>query len=130
MSGAELDLAGPAAPPRRNGELVFAAPWESRVFGVTLALHERGLFVWEEFRERLIREIAFEERRHAGGPGTFAYYACWLRALEDLLDSKALLPRDELARQLRELASQPPDHHRHDHDHDHDHEHDHGEEGA
>ena len=35
---AELDRDGPAAPPRRNGELVFAAPWERRLFGVTMAL--------------------------------------------------------------------------------------------
>ena len=34
----------PGAPPRSNGELVFAAPWESRLFGMTLALHEAGRF--------------------------------------------------------------------------------------
>ena len=32
----------PAAPPRRNGELVFEVPWESRAFGVALALCEAG----------------------------------------------------------------------------------------
>ena len=34
-----LDSSGPAAPPRDNGELVFAAPWESRAFGLALALN-------------------------------------------------------------------------------------------
>ncbi|MFD9651474.1 hypothetical protein [Streptomyces mirabilis] len=29
---APLDIEGPAAPPRSNGELVFAEPWESRAF--------------------------------------------------------------------------------------------------
>ena len=33
---------GPAAPPRSNGELVFAEPWESRAFGVAVALARRG----------------------------------------------------------------------------------------
>ena len=33
-----LDVDGPAAPPRSNGELAFNAPWERRVFGVTMAL--------------------------------------------------------------------------------------------
>ena len=47
---AELDRDGPAAPPRRNGELVFAAPWERQLFGVTMALHERGVFAWGDFR--------------------------------------------------------------------------------
>ena len=32
---------GPAAPPRANGELVFEAPWESRAFGIAIALVER-----------------------------------------------------------------------------------------
>ena len=59
-----LDLDGPAAPPRRNGELVFEAPWESRLFGLTMALHEAGAFSWDEFRSRLIAEI-----RHAEGRG-------------------------------------------------------------
>ena len=30
----ELDVDGPAAPPRSNGELVFAEPWEGRAFGL------------------------------------------------------------------------------------------------
>ena len=47
----------PAAPPRANGELVFAAPWESRVFGLAAALRERGLFSWDEFRAELIAAI-------------------------------------------------------------------------
>lgn len=29
---APLDVDGPAAPPRANGELVFAEPWESRAW--------------------------------------------------------------------------------------------------
>ena len=31
---------GAAAPPRSNGELVFEAPWESRSFGMAVALSE------------------------------------------------------------------------------------------
>ena len=33
---------GAAAPPRSNGELVFEAPWESRSFGMAVALSEPG----------------------------------------------------------------------------------------
>ncbi len=49
---------GPAALPRQNGELVFRAPWESRAFGVAIALHEAGAIDYEVFRSRLIDEIA------------------------------------------------------------------------
>ena len=52
-----LPTEGPEAPPRRNGELVFEAPWESRAFGMAVALCEQGLFEWEEFRRCLIAEI-------------------------------------------------------------------------
>jgi hypothetical protein len=38
----DLDVEGPAAPPRSNGELAFAAPWESRAFGLAMALHDGG----------------------------------------------------------------------------------------
>jgi hypothetical protein len=34
MTLLQLEIEGPAAPPRSNGELVFAAPWESRAFGL------------------------------------------------------------------------------------------------
>jgi Nitrile hydratase beta subunit len=54
----ELDVAGPAAPPRSNGELVFAEPWEGRAFGLTMALAERGVLSYETFRAVLIERIA------------------------------------------------------------------------
>jgi nitrile hydratase accessory protein len=105
--GGTVDLAGPAAPPRRNGELVFAAPWESRVFGVTLALHAAGRFAWEEFRQRLIAEIAARERT-AGA--AWSYYACWLAALEDLLVAKGVCARTEVEARARALAARPAGH--------------------
>ena len=53
-----LDEDGAAAPPRENGELAFSAPWESRLFGLTMALVEAGRLDWEAFRGRLIGAIA------------------------------------------------------------------------
>jgi nitrile hydratase accessory protein len=112
---AALDLAGPAAPPRRNGELVFEAPWESRLFGVTLALCERGVFAWEDFRRLLIEEIA---RFDAGGhpPGTWSYYARWQAAFERLLRAKGLCAGPELEARVHALGARPAGH---DHGHEH-----------
>jgi nitrile hydratase accessory protein len=101
-----LEPAGPAAPPRKNGELVFAAPWESRIFGVTLALYEARVFEWEEFRHRLIAEIAEPERDAAA----WSYYACWAVALEKLLATKGLCGIPELDARERELAARPAGH--------------------
>jgi nitrile hydratase accessory protein len=94
----------PAAPPRANGELVFAAPWESRVFGLAAALRERGLFDWDEFRATLIAEIGAWERM--GEPAAeFSYYACWQAALERLLAQRGVCSPAELDGRARELAS-------------------------
>ena len=48
----KLDVDGPAAPPRSNGELVFAAPWQARAFGICVAVLEREGLGWDDFRER------------------------------------------------------------------------------
>ena len=48
----ELDVDGPAAPPRSNGELVFGEPWEGRAFGLVMALVDSGRLSYEDFRRR------------------------------------------------------------------------------
>ena len=107
-----LDSAGPAAPPRDNGELVFAAPWESRAFGVALALHESGRMDWEDFRQSLIGEIAAWEAAHPSGEG-WSYYECWLRSLERVVSGKGLINAGDLRARQAELAARPAGH---DHD--------------
>ncbi len=111
----QLDIDGPGAPPRSNGELVFAAPWESRAFGLAMALHDGGLFEWEAFRRQLISAVAQAE---AAG-GDFSYYRCWLEALQTLLDTEGLLDLASVEERTAELACRPAGHdHRHaDHDH-------------
>ena len=86
------DFTGPAAMPRRNGELVFNEPWEGRAFGMAVGLRDSHLFGWEAFRDRLEREIA------AAGPaddGT-RYYERWLAAFENLLVDQRLVSAKEL----------------------------------
>jgi nitrile hydratase accessory protein len=85
-------MEGRAALPRKNGELVFEEPWQSRAFGMAVALHERGLFEWEEFRQALIARIAAAE----ADPGPFAYYEVWLRTFEHLLAGRGLVTGTEL----------------------------------
>ena len=108
---ATIDAEGPAAPPRSNGELVFEAPWEGRLFGITLALFEDGRFVWDEFRALLIDEIARFERDAPAG-AVYRYYECWQAALERLLASKGLCAADELSDRTHLLSERP---HGHDH---------------
>ena len=44
------DIDGPGAPPRANGELVFTASWQPRIFATTMRLEERGVLDWEMFQ--------------------------------------------------------------------------------
>ena len=113
-----LDSTGPAAPPRDNGELVFAAPWESQAFGVAMALHEVGAFDWEDFRQQLIAEIGDWEAAAGRDREDWSYYRCWLRALERLLTDRGLVAGEDLRARADLLAARPPEHgppgHRHD----------------
>ncbi|HTF33133.1 MAG TPA: nitrile hydratase accessory protein [Myxococcota bacterium] len=109
MANPTLALAGAEAPPRRNGELVFEAPWESRLFGVTLALFEAGLFGWEEFRQLLCDEIrAWEAEGHP--KESWSYYARWQAAFERLLAEKGICAASELESCARALAARPAGH--------------------
>jgi nitrile hydratase accessory protein len=70
-------MPGPAALPRRNGELVFDAPWQGRAFGLALVVVERLGLPWAAFQKHLIAAIA-------AAPSA-PYYESWVGALEQLL---------------------------------------------
>ena len=82
--------------PRKNGELVFQAPWQGRAFGLAVVLNEKGTYPWDEFRAGLVDEIA------KGGP---EYYESWLAALESLLLSRGVVTRDEVAQRAAEYQA-------------------------
>jgi nitrile hydratase len=103
--GIERDIAnmpGEVALPRKNGELVFHEPWESRAFGMTVVLHGRAVYPWDAFRDRLIAEISSADGR--SGP-TPEYYEHWLTAFEKLLLKKGVITREELAKRTAEILS-------------------------
>jgi nitrile hydratase accessory protein len=106
-----LDQDGPAAPPRTNGELVFESPWESRLFGLTMSLHEAGLFDWEEFRSLLIEAIGiWDAERHP--EEDWSYYEHWAAAFEKLLAKKNFCASAELDGRVAAFSNRP---HGHDH---------------
>lgn len=108
-----LDVDGPVAPPRSNGELAFAAPWERRVFGVTMALTQR-VFSYEDFRGHLMTRVG-------EAPGR-PYWESWAAALEDALSAACEFDREAVETRFTEFLARP---HGHDHGHEHSHDHDH-----
>jgi len=99
------DLTGAAAVPRKNGELVFDAPWQSRAFGIAVGLHQQGLFHWDEFRDRLIEAVAAHPGDDPSASPATIYYRQWLAALEKLLLDKALLAEADLDARAEELLA-------------------------
>lgn len=105
-----LDWEGPLSPPRRNGELVFDALWESRLFGLTMTLYEAGHFAWPEFRDRLIAAIGEWERAHGATAEGYRYWERWLVAFERLAAAKGLCAPADLSARVAAFAARPPGH--------------------
>lgn len=82
-------------------EAPFLAPWHAQVFGLTVALHERGLFDWPTWAQALGAQL------RGGGE----YWSAWLAALEGLLVDKGIaLPAEvtALAHQWQDAAHATP----------------------
>ena len=90
---ARLQLGAEVAPPTENGELVFEAPWEARVFALAHHLCDAGLYNWDDFRDALIAEIAQWD----------AAEVAWID--EAVPGFKGRASRDNWVEQARELSS-------------------------
>ena len=83
--------------PHAGGEAVFAEPWMAQAFAMALALHQRGLFTWEEWADALSRHIAAAQAAGDVDAGD-TYYRHWLGALESLVAQKGASTQEELER--------------------------------
>jgi nitrile hydratase accessory protein len=108
-----IDRDRDTALPRSNGELVFEAPWHSRAFGLAVALHERGVLDFEEFRADLVAEVQAWQGAHDQADPRWAYYERWQAALERALARRGLVSTTELDTRAATLA------HAWSHSHDH-----------
>jgi nitrile hydratase accessory protein len=95
-----LQAAVPGLPRDAEGP-VFKAPWEAQAFAMTLALHERGAFSWQEWAQTLGAVIG--ELRAQGVSDTGEdYYRHWLTALERITVRKGLVTDARLAARQQE----------------------------
>ncbi|MGV8713057.1 MAG: nitrile hydratase accessory protein, partial [Nitrosomonas sp.] len=73
----------------------FKEPWEAQAFAITVAMHRRGVFSWNEWAETLGEQIRLAQAN--GDPdlgGT--YYLHWLAALEKLVQKKGIADQGTL----------------------------------
>jgi len=113
----EFDLTdSTAALPRSNGELVFDAPWQGRLFGLVVHMCRSGAFEWDEFKTHLIASIADSGVGETCDPAI--YYRQFAEAFCRLGLQKGFFGDAEFeARTEREAALLS--HADHDHDHEH-----------
>jgi Nitrile hydratase beta subunit, N-terminal len=83
--------------PARDGQPVFAEPWEGRIFAVAVETVGRLGLPWDAFRQRLVAAIADAPLR--------PYYESWLAALERLVLEHHAAEPEELAAQRMRAAS-------------------------
>ena len=96
--------------PNAIEDRAFDAPWEAQAFAMTLALHERGAFSWNEWTEGLAGVIAESRMRGEDDTGD-RYYRHWLLALERIAVRKGLVDDATLERrrqQWEEAADRTP----------------------
>ncbi len=78
----------------RAGHRPFAEPWQAQAFSMTLTLHAAGHFTWQEWADALSRELVANDAQ--SDDVDEIYYSAWLRTLEQMCASKALIGMDEL----------------------------------
>ena len=128
MSAPTLDFAGLDEPgaigalPRSNGELVFDAPWQGRLFGLVVHMCQSGAFEWDEFKAHLIAVIDASGLDDICDPSV--YYRQFGEAFSRLVAEKDFAAAD-LIDQRTHLESERLSHNDHDHDHEHEHDHHH-----
>jgi nitrile hydratase accessory protein len=111
VAGTPPELDGSIEPPRKNGELVFEAPWEARAFGIAMVLHQQDLYLWREFSDRLAVQIAGDDTSPdtpvlPPPPDTESrYYRQWFAALEGLVRERGLLTAEEIDARTKEFAA-------------------------
>jgi len=106
------ELAGVHALPRSNGELIFDAPWQGRLFGLVVHLCQAGTFEWDAFKTHLIAVIAESGVNETCDPGVyyrqFGEAFCRLADQLNLFDSAAVEQRASI--EARHLAHDDHDH--------------------
>lgn len=100
-----ITMQGVAGIPRQNGEPVFTEPWESRAFGMVVALWTQSKYPWDDFKERLIAEIKVADCKQEQTREEFKYYEYWSTAFEKLLITKGILTDTEIQIRKAEFKS-------------------------
>ena len=71
---------------------MFPEPWAAEAFAMTVHLHDKGLFAWNEWAEALSAEVHRPWRAQDGSD----YFDCWVAALSGILVAKGVADADAI----------------------------------
>jgi nitrile hydratase accessory protein len=98
------EMSGAVAYPRKNGEPVFDAPWQSRAFGMVVRLHRSGVYPWDDFKKLLIEEVSKQPCKESP-PDSSEYYQQWVDAFWRLLVKKEIFSESEMRARAEEFQT-------------------------
>ena len=81
--------------PANQQDPTFSEPWEAHAFAITVAMHRRGVFSWNEWAETLGEQIKLAQANGDADLGN-TYYLHWLAALEKLVQNKGIADQGTL----------------------------------
>ena len=110
MASSTSPLLSQALPIGVDEDITFAEPWEARAFAMIVKLAENGYFTWSEWVECFSTEVAAATAAEVAGGSVKTYYQQWLNAAENLMISKGVTSRDQLAARKFALSSAGPTH--------------------
>lgn len=119
-----LAMSETVRPPLENGELVFDAPWQGRVFAMAVSLAEAGVFEWPAMQAKLIEHVGAWDAENPID-ARYDYFEHFSNALNAVLSDAGVVDQATLSSVTDALAQRP---HGHDHSHPHSHSHPHPEE--
>ena len=70
----------------KGKDFIFSEPWQAELFAITLNLHEKGLFNWASWTEKLGGSL--KRDKNTSKDDLEHYFLSWLSALEETLLEK------------------------------------------
>ena len=96
--------------PKLDGDHVFSAPWHCEVFALTISLHDKRVFDWEQWTSGLANKL--KERPVNMEDDLDNYYSSWLEAIEELVLMKEVTCLDKIKREIStQMRLAQDDHH-------------------
>ena len=87
-----------------GAEPAFHAPWQARVFALTVRMEQAGVFGWADWTDTFAPVLNGDPRLPAAASGAEVadrYWTAWAEALATLLDARGIATTNEVAETAR-----------------------------